>query len=67
MHSNAVRGALHHNTKSLLSALADACCLPRKQVHLEFQLHLQELNGAVVHSQLRSFLEKDKGAAELGI
>ena len=60
-------GSLHENTKSLLNALADACCLPRKQTQMEFQLCLQELNGAVVYSQLRSFLEKDKRGTDYAI
>ena len=41
-------GCLHENTKSLLGALADACSMPRKRIYAEFQLLLQELNGAVI-------------------
>ena len=60
-------GSLHFNTKSLLMALADAGSVPRQQLQLELQLLLQEQNGAILYSQLRNYLEKDKGALQFAI
>ena len=49
-------GAMHLNTKELLSALADACGLARDKIHQDFALQLQELNGSVAMSQFRKYL-----------
>ena len=57
-------GAMHSNTKALMDALADACGMQRKRVYAEFQLLLQELNGAVAYSQLSRYLRKEDKSRE---
>ena len=49
-------GAMHSNTKALITTLADACGLERDFVVQDFTLRLQELNGSVVMSQLRKYI-----------
>ena len=58
-------GAMHTNTQSLLSALADASGSQRQQIKSEFQVLLQELNGAVAYSQLRKYISRDRKESEL--
>ena len=52
-------GAMHANTKALLNSLADVCGADRETIVGDFALQLQELNGAVVYSQLKQFLASD--------
>ena len=58
---------MHTDTQALLTALADASGRPRQQIKEEFQLLLQELNGAVAYTQLKKYLGRDKLESECTI
>ena len=60
-------GSMHTDTQALLTALADASGRPRQQIKEEFQLLLQELNGAVAYTQLKKYLGRDKQESECTI
>ena len=53
-------GALHNNTKSLLQLLAEKVYREPKAILNDFVLLQQELNGAIVQAQLRSYLPDPK-------
>ena len=59
-------GAMHQGLKTLLHTLADCCGLERGKTLNEFSLHLQELNGSVVFSQLKNYLTQET-SQELGL